>query len=421
MGKKEKKDIYLLLDANVLLHFPPPDKIKWQDFVDFENLTLLICPQLIREVSDKKDTATRKAIRDRAASREKWIEDIIESDTPKKIRKNVLVDVISHDPTINFKKEKLTKDRPDDWYIASAIQLRSEKEINVGIVSRDLGVKLKLKHTPIVSVRIPDNLSLPTELTKEEKENQNLKLELETIKNRKPDLDFYFASEAKNKKTSEIEFEKLLPKSSYILKALEKEKRVLSDLGTKKPDGSHYYGIAKNFYEEQIKKQKEFLIEVEQFSEKEWEFLKTFTKIIKFEFYLSNSGTYPATNLQVWFSIPEGIKVFDPDEFKKWAKENYPEKPKKFGQFYRDPFSSNLLSLLSPRMNYEGFPLVNGSSARYEMKDLQHHNQYKLDPLYLDFSNYKSRKPFSIEAKILCDEMPNPKEVKLVFKFIINK
>ena len=420
MPRKKLENIFLVIDANVLLHFPPPDKIKWQNFLDFKALTLLICPQLLREISDKKDTALRKAIRDRAAKREKWIDDIIESKTPKKIRESVFVDVITHDPIIDFGKENLTKDRPDDWYIASAIQFQSNKKKKVGIVSRDLGVKLKVKHTQIFYIRIPENFELPTGLTEEEKEAQQLKQELEQYKNIKPKLEFGFVGKIKTRTIFEVILPELLPKNSYVSNALKEEQKKLKELESKEPIESQFHGIQKRFFENQLTEQINYLRELTEFFEKEWEFQKIYTKIVKVKFSLSNLGTCPSTNPQIWFSIPDEIQIFDEDKLKKWVKENYPDKPKKSGLYSFGTFTSSALDLVTPRMNYDGFPHIKGPSVSFNLDELQHHSEYTMDPLYLDFSNYSSNKSFAIQPNILCDEMPEPEEIRLVVKIKTN-
>ncbi len=59
---------YVILDANILLHFHPPDQIDWPALCGSGEAVLVIYPLLRTELSNAKDMHPSKVLRRRAGA-----------------------------------------------------------------------------------------------------------------------------------------------------------------------------------------------------------------------------------------------------------------------------------------------------------------------------------------------------------------
>jgi len=70
---------YVLLDANILLHFQPPSQIDWPALTGVRRVFLVVYPLLRKELSKAKDMHPNKRIRKRAGEREAWLRGCLSS------------------------------------------------------------------------------------------------------------------------------------------------------------------------------------------------------------------------------------------------------------------------------------------------------------------------------------------------------
>ena len=93
--------IAVLLDANIVLHFPPPDQINWCELTGRKEVVLVIYPLLLHEVSDAKDMARSRTVRRRAADRVRWFYERL-GDLGNEVRPGVRIKTVYQEPAVDF-------------------------------------------------------------------------------------------------------------------------------------------------------------------------------------------------------------------------------------------------------------------------------------------------------------------------------
>jgi rRNA-processing protein FCF1 len=58
--------VFVVLDTNTFLHYVSLEQVGWNELFPDQNVVLLICPPVIRELNKHKDAARTSKLRDRA-------------------------------------------------------------------------------------------------------------------------------------------------------------------------------------------------------------------------------------------------------------------------------------------------------------------------------------------------------------------
>ncbi|MGC2109027.1 MAG: PIN domain-containing protein, partial [Candidatus Korobacteraceae bacterium] len=187
---------YIFLDTNAFLHFAPPSEIDWLSLALCSQAVLVISPIVLRELNKHKDTSTLRKIKQRAASALKLLGEYSDSTPPINVRRGVELEFRVNDPLIEFADFQLSREVPDDWLLATAVEFAIETglpQYQVLVCSNDLGLTLKARSQPLIaSLPIPSHLRLPDELNAEERRSRELEEENRQLRNALPDLTLSF-------------------------------------------------------------------------------------------------------------------------------------------------------------------------------------------------------------------------------------
>jgi hypothetical protein len=396
-------DRYLLLDTNVLLHFPPLSDVDWLSMCNAKSATILIVPVVIRELNKHKDAPRSGRLRDKAVAVLKDLHARFKGDKPKKLRSAVEISFVVQDANLDFGAYGLARDLNDDWLIASAIQAKTEyAPTKVSLVTADLGLEVKGSvHLDVI--QMPETLRIPEELDSNEKQMLELQRRLSTIESASPALQVTFA----NKKSfSQIELFQFEPWSEERKKEeLERAHAEHPPMPLKAPPSGAPFDFAflsnkdiRDYNGELAGYYQQLAVYHEQLNN----IAAWYNRTAKIKLLLRNAGGAPAEDIDVLVHFPDAIEVLEEPI-------QLPNEPKPPA-----PIRESILSMLDPKnldiLALGKFPMPRvlenarllgikknkGYDVEFHVQRLKHQNEEELPSFYLHFP----KKPISFRAEV---------------------
>jgi len=138
---------------------------------------------------------------------------------------------------------------------------------------------------------------------------------------------------------------------------------------------------------------------------------------------LSNTGNFPAEDIDVWLHFPDGFVLCNPEESRtEPIPPLEPYRPKNMFDHPRINFMnlypvSNIKSAIQlANFSNSGIPNIrqtNSYEVEYRFGSLKHNQNLKLSTLIVEFSSFSEIKSFSVDYKIMVGNIPNLLEGKL--------
>lgn len=178
---------HVVLDANILLHFQPPDQIDWPALTGARRVFLVVYPLLRKELSKAKDMHPNKRIRKRAGEREAWLRERL-SNMDEPIRPGVFLFRDAKEPRALIEQLGLAKEVSDDLIVAHAVSLRDGGR-QVFVVTADGGLEMKLEDQAVPVLVLDDALRLASEPDPDKARVIELERENKALRNRLPVLE----------------------------------------------------------------------------------------------------------------------------------------------------------------------------------------------------------------------------------------
>jgi len=306
---------YATLDTNCLLHFQSPENIDWRTILKGSEIELIIFPVVVRELDRQKNEAPPGTRRRAQAAISKLRE--VRNSAKSEIREGVRLRFEPKEPSIDFEAHQLDRNNPDDRLIASAIQLVSEKgDLDLTIITNDFGLELKAESRFRV-IGPPEKYRLPEEPDPLEQQNRMLRSELDSVKNRLPNLDLEFTAGGHRLDVT---------LSSVVLSSDAELKRRLAEAKSEHPMVAPHRvewglpgyteGAIRSFNE----KLERFYDAFEKYLESERQYNLLEARKIWVQLVLKNDGKSPATDIDVDVRfVAEKILVVE--------KSKYPQRP----------------------------------------------------------------------------------------------
>lgn len=300
----------------------------------------------------------------------------------------------------------------------------SPDSAEIYVATADIGLEIKLRYRKITPLHLPAAAKLPDEPDAQEKELQELRrkvaqkhlpkllLVTELDGERHP---FAIGAQADAASGSSLaEMRRNYPPMVGPESMTAQEKAVLPPDIRYELLCANMCGITENV-EAYNKEREAFLAKYEEYSSKllQWEEFAALTVAV--ELTLSNTGTAPATDIDIILRFPADIVVFEADDF--------PERP----QEPKPPERADVLRHFSPFTGYDPSSLFNfsdrnpslnlDSSARadeeehqlhYWSRNLKHGFTEKLDTVYFRFPDREAVRQFQAEYDISSVELPEP-------------
>ena len=166
----------VVIDTNVLIHYQTFDEVDWATELGLPDVTLIVVPDVLREVDKLKNNPKAPWKQGRAKTVSKKLSLLIEKaddlqvGTP--LRAGVELRFISLSPTATMHKLGLDIQIVDDRIIASAIDLQNSTGEAVSILTADNGPRLTARLHGLRSLKPPEHLRLYPNRVEKRQSNQ---------------------------------------------------------------------------------------------------------------------------------------------------------------------------------------------------------------------------------------------------------
>ena len=426
-----KKTVFL--DTMIYLHYRPLEDIDFLSLLRSSKVVIIVPRITVQELDKQKDKNPSRRLKDRARKVLQKFEGWFAIEEAE-ISASTFIQYFGSIPNIDFASIGLDGLRGDDNLIATIIHYQKENpDEDVLLITQDTGPKLTAKDHDIATLSFQDDLKLQEEKDPLEKENLDLKRQIEKLTNALPKPRVHFISGQSKSNIIEVQLEDPLP---YPKEEIESNIRALEE-------EYHFVGssLSAVFPEEECKR---YNSELQQFFESNKRFIERNTEIVnarrlelEIQLEILNEGTGPANDLDVKLRFPDNISVVrkkDHEKKKENLHEPNPPTPLRtetqmmlvrsigsVGAFdsltrsmaYTPPFLPNLRPVAATRH----FEISEDGHEIYgEIQKLKHNDWWTLPELVMKFNDYESAKSFSIDYKIRVANLPDEIAGKLNIK-----
>jgi rRNA-processing protein FCF1 len=398
--------------------------INWNKIINSSSVLLIVCPAVLRELDQKKFSEYDINIRNRSQQVISKMSKMVTSNKIHKIKKNLDLMFISSEPSIDWEKEGLSSQIPDDRIIASILEQKNNFK-NIILVSSDIGLTLKVSNKGIKCISLPDEYRLNIKKDKKQKEIEKLRDKITVLENRLPVLKLKILADNEPADFIKITLDQITaPSEDELTEKLE----VIKDELKYKPSSNtfeifidllSYPKVEIERYEKDLDK---YIEEMLKYYKKEYKFKELQSRLIELNFIIINNGNLPAEDIDIFMHFPDGFVMFSEDELPKKPKE--PEKPipPRTQQEMISNFQKSLIpsfpspyipSIITPNINrnLSSGPQIrktNSYEVKYDLDKLKHGMQIYLKPVYILFESIDLTKSFKISYSILADNLPEP-------------
>lgn len=429
--------LYLYPDTNIFLHFQDFEELDWSSLVDSqEPFTIVMTPVVLDEIDQHKYSSNRKRAH-KARNLAPRIDKILDGS------QSSIVTVLRSPRSATFNDLNdlgLDSSRGDNWLIATILSDRQafQPQDTSILITNDAGPKWKAIDYGIRVIRPSENLQLSNEPDETERERDQIKKELNEIKNAQPKLELTFENES-----ALLEIQRPGAVRSRDEALTEK----LTEIRSKFPPIIHTPDVTAeeaNTYsirtlleqhsrlsEEQVNKYNK---ELENFHSKTrayWDAAYT-AKVFEhhtftIELILHNKGGKPAENIDLYLHFPDGFEMPEEKGFPKIpSKPSPPYLPKNrldFGPLnlqlpMLSGLHSNVADHITHAFNGPTIRKTNSYEVTFAIADLKHNEKDQLSPLYLHFADMNKAQNFSVYYRITVGNLTKPVTGKLHVKFL---
>jgi hypothetical protein len=447
----------LFVDTNIFIHYHDFDQIDWPAISHADSVIIIIPPITIRELNKHKDGNQRQRIRKRAGLILRKISGIIDQNLHAQI--NPLIELVlePRDPLIDFGSFQLSRDIQDDHLIASILTYHDENpEADIVLFTSDSGLSLwaKANSHNISTINLDESLRLPEEPDPEIVKIKNLEEELRQLKLKNPQLSLVFEDENQYatftlpspvvlteenienriaKVKEKYPHMEIKPYELEIPEMSDKKSQELVNLAAKLRD-SMLTGLSPEDYEKYNNDLDEYYTNYPQYLSLETNFENIKRRAIKLSILLSNDGTAPAEDIDVFIHFPDGFQLFHKEDLPKAPKPPQPpEKPKSqmehlmgglsvLGNVPYLPSTINpVLGPISspPNISFPKIKRTGSYDVNIHVNHIKHQLLEPFDPLYVIFESYETAKSFNITYELLAANLPS--RITGVLHIIIKK
>lgn len=422
------------IDTNSLIHYRLFSDIDWNNELNDNDVTLVICTTVLKELDNKKFSELDIDIRNRCkvivTSLRKYVDDSI-------IKKNVKLVFKSVEPNIDWKSFDLDNNIPDDRILAAMLSENNLSE-NV-LVTSDIGILLKARLHKIKTHQLNDELRIMIKQDKKDQEIRKLTEKILKLENNLPNIELYI------QKDNELrQFAKLMVKN-YLPSSLD---NISSIISKRKLDLSYTKPIVKNEtplsfmgeylvpddseiqrYEADVQK---YLIELEKYYKDREEIEKAKSCFFELNLVLQNIGSSPAEDIDVFLHFPDGFDMLDYNPFENEISEpDEPIKPQTQIEKLRNismnmPFTIPNIDYLrlghnniEPPSQGPKITRTHSYDVTYHFDKLKHTQEIVMDPLYILFDSQDKIQSFCCTYKLSIGNYPDAKngEISIIFEF----
>ncbi len=182
--------VYLYPDTNLFIQCRPLDQLDWSDWSEFDQVNLIVCRPVQREIDSQKNRGNDRAAK-RARKTYSIFRRIIESNDEflQVSDANPRVRLFLEAPSLPSSdlKDVLDYNKPDDEIVGCLDRFCKEKQDeDARLLTHDTGPMMTAKTHGLKVAAIGDKWLLPPENNTKEKENARLKQRITELEQREP-------------------------------------------------------------------------------------------------------------------------------------------------------------------------------------------------------------------------------------------
>lgn len=405
---------FLFVDTNILLHYPPLDKIDWLKHAKAKSATIVIAQVVLRELNRHKDKGTSSQLRNRAKEVLRYLVKVYQSAKPAFVRDNVELHFMNREPQIDFREYDLDRELGDDYLIASALDFLQSHKDPVTVVTDDFGLLIK-SSTQLRVLQLPSEMRLPQDVDEDQKRIKQLEASLQHVSSVSPLLSLNFGEDRIH-----AEFN-LCPSRKLTARQMEEKLAVLARTHSKieTPNGndhvSYLIGLQYQKYNRELE---HYHQEYSQYLRKVLDFEDLQRRTLRLNLEIHNQGGKQATDIDIQLKFPVSVRALE--DTQSFACPNEPAPPPRPDH--------RLIGIVGEKTEADRFtldipnqlthPLVpTSATARWQrlgecvelhLSKLKHHGTCELPPLTLLFDSFESVRSFSFEFKVSAEGIQKP-------------
>jgi len=418
----KKYDSYCFIDSNSFLHYKMFTEIDWNKLTNSKSVLLIVCTDVLRELDQKKFLENDINIRNRAQKVISKISKMAKDNNIYKIKNNLDLMFITNEPSINWGKQGLSENIPDDRIVACILE-NNKCFKNIILITSDLGLKLKASNKGIKCMSLPFEYRIKIKKDKKQEEIEKLRDRITFLENKLPITKLKILADNKPAEFINITLSKITTPSEDELNG--KLKAIRHELQYN--PSSQKLGIFSDLllytkdeierYEEDLN---EYIKEMYKYYQEDYKFKEIQSRLIELKFLIINEGSQPAEDIEIFMIFPDGFEMFSEEEIPKKPKE--PEKPipprntiemlSKISYMPKTTFSNLMIPSIDNvgiNRNLSSGPhirKIDSYEVNYRVDKLKHGIQKYLKPVYVLFESIDQAKPFNISYTILADNLP---------------
>lgn len=438
--------IAAFLDTNIYLHYEMVDQIDWCSILGDFQVTLVLLPITFRELNKRKDAPGAPRVRARAGKALARIDALLQDSLSAEVRAGVTLSVVPHDPSIDFRANRLHPDVQDDWLLASALEYRVEHPtVATVVVTADTGLRYKVRGHQLTALQMPESLRLPDEPDEQGKLMRQLEARVRELEKALPQPGICFSDDTDTLDAA--------VRPALQLRA-DRVERVLAQLSARFPrypdslrvedrDGGSSQKVQVNTLTALAAAYDHSGVsvgEIRRYNAEREEYLQTYVRwlddlavhrsawrrSVVIDLRLFNLGGAPVDNVDVLLHFPDHAEPIDPDDLPR--RPDAPLPP----QLPRGPVPFSVASLLStppawpeipadliapgvkPRLTGPFIRRVNSYAVEYSYDRLRHGSYVPLPRLIVRFASFDDATNFAIDWTIHADNLPEPTSGQLL-------
>lgn len=433
----------IFLDTNIYLHYQDIEQINWLEIAQADNVTIIVPPITVRELNKNKEIHPRKRIRKRAGATLTKLFTLFSSTHQTQLNDVISIHLEDRDPILDSNEFHLNPEIQDDNLIASIIMYRSEyPDSDIILVTSDAGLLLhaKAKRYGIKPIKLPDSLKLPEEPDPEQIRRMQLEKELQELKQKVPQLSLTFEDGSQQATiilsnplalTQEEIEKKVIELKELHLKKSETPKHAedlpKANLTTKEVFEMGKASLTNAISPEDIAKYNTelevYFQEYVEFMQNEIQFENLRRRTIMLELFLTNEGTAPAEDIDIFMHFPDGLIVMSENGLMNPPKHPIPpSRPKteweKLLQPMREldniPFLGTDIyrpiqpyTPTNPNVSSPNIRSTDSYSVDVHVQSIKHGLRESFDELYVIFESFNDAHSFHIDYKLLAANLPS--------------
>jgi len=405
-------------DSNIFIHFQSIEYINWKKLSKLSEPVKIVIPLVVIQEIDKHKYNSKNNISRRAAEVSNKIEEWTSQQNQKKF--SVQLELFKT-PSAYFIKNRLDETFPDDQLLAAILYYKDRNSNeSIFLCSNDTGPRLKAQIFEVNTLKPELELQIKVEADAIDKENRELKIQVQKLKNLYPKLELRFPDEKgfynyKIKKPGGWN-------QSWFDDEMSSVKVNYPYITFPEPNPNNPFAhlmpiriLPKVDYEKYNSELDEFYKKYETYLQNLHEDIQRRKLTLELTMQLINEGTCPAHDIKIHMHFPDGFELKDEESNSKIPTMPIPPNEPSIGGYspllpqFRFDIPKNPIHF----GNRIKIRKTNSYALTKPVDKLNHGYVHDIDKLFVVYDSFDAVINFTIKYSITAGNLPESKKGKL--------